>query len=378
MLPSKWLLGIGTLAALMGVFASFGTLLDRDASIALLIVMIALKMLEMKALRDGMVLLFMGYFLVITNFLYSQSIPTGIYMVASVLITTATMISLNHPASTQPWKWLRLAATLLGQAIPLMLLLFLLFPRVNGPLWGKPSDTFSGRSGLNDRMAPGTISQLSLSGDVAFRVAFDGPTPPPNARYWRGPVLNRFDGRTWTAGRPFSSGEVTLQGNPIGYTVVLEPNNRPWLLALDLPTSVPPAASMTGAFQLISHTPVRQRLRYHVYSHISYVASPKLDPIDKWYALQLPLHGNPRARDLAMSWRADGFRGRGIVNRALGMFRDGEFSYTLTPPPLGDEAVDDFLFNTHRGFCEHYASSFVFLMRAAGIPARQRGHRYSR
>ena len=199
-LPARWLL-IGLAGATAaGIYASFHTLLGRDAGVALLVAMLALKLLESATLRDSMVAIFISYFLVITHFLYSQSIPTGLYLLLVVLVITATLIGLNHPGKPlEPRKQVRLAAVLLGQAVPVMLVLFLFFPRVPGPLWGMPSDAYEGMTGLGDSMAPGNISKLSQSGAVAFRVAFDGPPPKPEQRYWRGPVLDFFDGRRWSA-----------------------------------------------------------------------------------------------------------------------------------------------------------------------------------
>lgn len=370
-LPGQRLLLLAAVAAALGVLATYHTLFGRDAGVALLVVMLSLKLMEIRGLRDVMVALFLGYFLVITNFLYSQSIPMGFYMLAAVLLITATMVGLNHAGKDAPWKRLRIAAVLLGQAVPVMLVLFVLFPRVPGPLWGLPSDAYAGMTGLSDTMAPGSISRLSQSGEVAFRVVFDGPAPPPRQRYWRGPVLNRFDGRTWSAGLSrLGNAAFIAQGVPVGYTVTLEPHNKHWLFALDLPASVPTAARMTRDFQLLSTAPVRQRVRYHVLSYPHYEAMPELGENERGRALQLPPDANPRARKLAASWKASGAGGREIVARALSLFRNGPFVYTLTPPLLGQEPVDDFLFNTRRGFCEHYAGSFVFLMRAAGVPAR--------
>jgi transglutaminase-like putative cysteine protease len=370
-IPGQRLLLLAAVAAALGVLATYHTLLGRDAGVALLIAMLSLKLMEIRGLRDVMVAIFLGYFLIITGFLYSQSILIGLYMLPAVLMITATMIGFQHPGDDAPWKRLRLAAVLLGQAVPVMLVLFVLFPRVPGPLWGLPRDAYAGMTGLSDTMAPGSISRLSQSGAVAFRVVFDGRLPPPAQRYWRGPVLNRFDGRTWSAGffRPSSPAFVAL-GAPVGYTVTLESHNKHWLFALDLPASVPSGARMTGDFQLLSTAPVRQRLRYHVVSYPRYEETPELRVSERRRALQLPPDADPQARQLAASWVASGADARGIVARALAMFRNEPFVYTLTPPPLGQQPVDEFLFNTRRGFCEHYAGSFVFLMRAAGIPAR--------
>lgn len=371
-LPKKWLLFLLAGAATAGVVSHYHTLFGRDAGVALLVAMIALKLMEMRTLRDTMVVIFLGYFLVITNFLYSQSIPTALYLLLVVLITTATMIAysdLNNGLATRPR--LRLAGVLLLQAIPLMLVLFVFFPRI-APLWGLPRDSHAGMTGLSDNMSPGAISQLIGSDAIAFRVKFEGPPPDKHLRYWRGPVLWDYDSRTWSThpALPISNVKVTRFSPVLNYTITLEPHNQKWLFALDIPAIKPPGVSVTSDLQLLSPVPVRQRVRYDLSSYVQYRFGHDLDDAQWERALALPEGSNPRAVQLGQRWRATLKDSRAIVDQALGMFREEPFVYTLQPPLLGQEAMDEFLFGTRRGFCEHYASAFVLLMRAAGVPAR--------
>jgi len=371
-LPKKWLLLLLAAAASASLFSHYHTLFGRDAGVALLVVMIALKLMEMKSLRDTMVVIFLSYFLVITGFLYSQSIPTAFYLLLVVLLTTATMIGyndVNNGLNARPR--LRLAGILLAQAVPLMLVLFVFFPRVS-PLWGLPKDAYAGMTGISDSMSPGAISQLIRSEAIAFRVKFDGPPPHQNLRYWRGPVLWDYDGRTWSTRQPLDGAPVQLipLGTAMHYTVTLEPHNQRWLFALDLPATLPPDSIAGADLQILSQKPVQQRLRYSIASHTQYRFGVELGENERKRALHLPARANPQARELAGHWRSSLKKTQAIVNQALSMFRNEVFVYTLHPPLLGRQAVDDFLFKTRRGFCEHYTSSFVFLMRAAGIPAR--------
>lgn len=370
-LPRKWLLLLIAAAATAGIFVHYHTLLGRDAGVALLVVMIALKLMEMKTLRDTMVVIFLSYFLVITHFLYSQSIPTAFYLLGVVLLTTATMIGHNHPLEHFPSRpRLRLAGIMLLQAIPLMLVLFVFFPRV-GPLWGLPKDAYSGMSGLSDSMSPGAISQLIRSDAVAFRVRFDGPPPESSQRYWRGPVFWDYDGRTWSTRNKPPAGDASFRplGQPLDYTVTLEAHKQRWLFALDLPAKLPPGSSASSDFQITALRPLQQRIRYSLTSYPTYRLGEILSDEAWERALYLPA-GNPRSVQLATQWRTSLGSPRAIAQEALRMFREESYFYTLNPPLLGDQAVDGFLFGSRRGFCEHYASSFVFLMRAAGIPAR--------
>ncbi len=371
-LPNKWFLFGLTAAITAGILGTFHTLLGRDAGVTLLVAMIALKLMEMKSPRDTMVLIFLSYFLVITGFLYSQSIPMAFYLFVVVLVTTTTMIGyqdVNGGLGVRPR--LRLAGSLLVQAVPLMLVLFVLFPRVP-PLWGLPKDAHAGMTGLSDSMSPGSISQLIGSEAIAFRVRFDGPPPHPNTRYWRGPVLWDYDGRSWSTRTPLdgAAAQVEPLGEALRYTLTLEPHNQRWLFALDLPATLPPGSRAGGDMQILAQSPVQHRLRYSLASHTDYRFGVTLAENERQRALRLPADANPRSLELAARWRGTHENPRAIVDAALGMFRNQDFIYTLSPPLLGQQAVDEFLFGTRRGFCEHYAGAFVFLMRAAGIPAR--------
>lgn len=372
-LPGKWPLYLIATATAAAIAVSHGSPFGREPGVALFIALIALKLLEMRSLRDAMLLAYLGFFAILTGFFYSQTLLATLYMLVSVLAITAALVGLNQMVGEPSAKRrLRLSGELLAQSLPVMLVLFVFFPRVQGPLWGLPQDAYSALSGLSDSMSPGSISQLSLSEAVAFRVAFTPPLPRPSQMYWRGPVLWEYDGLTWTPGRPtrFRLASVEAEGAPIRYTVTLEPHNKQWLFALDLPARAPPRSRMTMDFQLIHSLPVRQRLRYEAQSHLRYRAAVREIPSELKRALQLPPEINPRARALAETWRRDSKTAEEVVTAALAHFRNQPFVYTLTPPLLGRDAMDDFLFTTRRGFCEHYASGFVFLMRAAGVPSR--------
>jgi transglutaminase-like putative cysteine protease len=369
-LPPRWLLMGISIAGVSGIFFSFHTLFGREAGVTLLILLATLKLLELRAMRDAMVLVFLANFIIITNFFYSQSIPTALFMMFSLLVIMATWVHM-YTGTLALKPRMRIAAVLLLQAIPLTLLLFVLFPRVQGPLWGMPQDAYS-KSGLDDKMSPGSMSKLSLSDAVAFRVTFAGTAPLHAQMYWRGPVLWDFDGRTWTQG--LSGGNrlshLDNTGSPTDYTVTLEPHNKKWLFTLDMPTRLSIPAIQTYDFQMLSKAPISARIRYTAHSQLVYRANAEESPSMLQRALSLPQGFNPRARELAGKWRAEQADDEAIVRTALSYFNHENFVYTLEPPLLGPNSVDDFLFVSRKGFCEHYASSFVFLMRAAGIPAR--------
>jgi transglutaminase-like putative cysteine protease len=370
-LPSRWLLLLIAFVATVGVFLGYRTIFGRDAGVTLLVIMLGLKLLETRTLRDAMLLSFLAYFLVITNFLYSQAIGTGLYMLACTVVITATMTNLNYADAEPPFRaQLRTACVLLAQSVPLMLVLFLLFPRVSGPLWGLPRDAFAGVSGLSDTMTPGSITSLVLSDAVAFRVRFESEIPRAKDLYWRGPLMWDFDGRTWSAQSfVYTTARIAAQGDLVKYEVTLEPHNRRWLFALDLPAVAPPHSIVSTDYQLYSVRPVNNRLRYDMASFLN----ARFGAVESRFALNRALRNpsrlNPRAQELGRELRQKHVDDEGIIGEMLGMFRRN-FVYTLEPPPLGEHPVDEFLFSTRSGFCEHYASAFAVVMRAAGIPTR--------
>jgi transglutaminase-like putative cysteine protease len=370
-LPSRWLVFGITAVALLGVWVEYRTIFGRQPGILLLVLFAGLKLLETRTHRDATAAAFLGYFLIITNFLYSQSIPTGLLMCAAVFALTTTLVGFSAPNRTAGSS-MRTAALLLAHAAPAALALFLLFPRVQAPLWGLPQDAYSGMTGLSDTMSPGNLSNLALSDAIAFRAEFHGALPPQALRYWRGPVMWDFDGRTWTLGdyvlarqNPPTVGTTTYR-----YDVVLEPHNRTWLFALESAASVPPQARYSGDGQILARFPVRSRLRYDLTSVVAPALRAEERPFLLQRALRLPAGFNPGATALAAEWRAAAGDDADVLSRAIAYFRQGRFTYTLEPPLLGAHSVDEFLFTVKAGFCEHFSSAFVFLMRAAGIPAR--------
>ena len=385
-LPARTLRLFLTLIALAITFASFHALFGRQAGIGLLIVMLCLKLLEMKKERDVVVTIGLGYFVVITVFLYNQSIFVGIHMLAVIILLTTALTAHNRESSsiTQSQN-LKLACNMLLQATPLMLLLFVLFPRIPGPLWSLPGDSLGSKTGLSDTMSPGNISHLSNDDSVAFRVQFEGKVPPQAKLYWRGPVFTNFDGRSWNNPEDKNSGKINTRtsnrhtannmsysasGKPVKYTITMMPTNQNWLFALEMFAKLPPDSALTQDYEISAQHPVEQLKRYSIESYTDYQLDPDTMP-DRDIYLQLPGQPTSRIMDLVKKWRSESpVSKQGIVSLALKYFAEKPFYYTRTPPLLLKNPVDEFLFETRRGFCEHYASAFVYLMRVSGIPAR--------
>ncbi len=372
-LPSKWLLMLLLGLAIAGTLWTHRTLFGRDAGVTFVTLMLSLKLLETRSKRDVVVAVFLSYFLILTNFFYSQTIGIAALMLVSLVLITSVLIAANRDAAPMPvLAQTRLAGLIILQAFPMMLVLFLLFPRVNGPLWGLPADSTASTSGLSESMSPGQITSLSLSDGVAFRVKFNSPTPKESSMYWRGPVLSAFDGRNWRmqAGNPLRPSRFEEAGAAVDYTVTLEPLSKPWLFALEMPTKLPEYARLTPDLQPINTKPTQSRLRYDARSYPSYRPVAFEEHTDLAPYLVLPPRSNARTREMIATWVFEGTRGEAMVARALRYFRTEEFFYTFEPPLLDNNPVDEFLFITKRGFCEHYASAFTVMMRMAGIPAR--------
>lgn len=365
-----------TLAAGVALYLHFGTVLGRDAGSALLVIMVGLKLLELKQRRDATLLILLSYLLLAIQFMFIQAIAQVMYTTAAVLGITAVWVTLNNPLDERSWRAdVKIAARLLGQAVPLTLILFVLFPRLPGPLWSLPSDAHGARTGLSGEMEPGRISQLALSTAVAFRADFAGHIPPAAQRYWRGPVFEMTDGRRWwgSAGPQTRSTDSALPFQPSGeayqYVLTLEPNGGAWLPALELPTSIPADVERLPTLEL------KAKQRIDALRRDAYISFPTFQITAATEAellrnLRIPNTTSGRTQQLAQHWRHSARTDREVIDAALRYFHTEPFVYTLEPPLLGANPIDEFLFETRRGFCEHYAAAFTLLMRSAGIPAR--------
>jgi transglutaminase-like putative cysteine protease len=365
-------LGLGA-ALLFAVVAQFNAISGLAAGTALLAAMGAVKLLETRDRRDHYIVLGVSLFLMLAATLDRQDLPRLVLYGAHLWLCCATLAVIGTPgAGLNARAALGLAGRSLGYALPIMLLLFLFFPRVQGQIWSLPAGG-AAVTGLGDEMSPGSISQLSESEEPAFRVTFDGARPPSTSLYWRGPVLHQFDGYTWRRemGRVYRSAELTYFGQAYRYRVTLEPHRQRWWFALDLPVAPSrPGVFFTFDYQLVSAEPVTQAVSYEMTSHIEYRSSDEASLLARRIDLQLPANRNRRTLEWARRERARAGSDAAYVQRVMNLFRDGGYVYSLTPPLLDLDSVDDFLFRTRTGFCGHYASAFATLMRAAGIPAR--------
>jgi protein-glutamine gamma-glutamyltransferase len=358
------------LALVALVLARYHTLNGLAAGTTLLLLMAALKLLETRSARDEGVMLGVALFLLLAACLDREALVRAPLYAGEAWLCCAALAVIAAPGLGGAAA-LKLAGRALLLSLPLAVALFLFFPRLAGAFWAIPQGE-QAVTGLSDSMSPGSILALIASYEPAFRVKFTGALPPPAERYWRGPVLHDFDGQTWRAGALFRTREpLTYLGTAYRYEVALEPSHRRWWLALDTPLASPDAhVLLTYDYQLLAEERVNQPVTYEVVSYTHTGTSLPLDPAARREDTALPPGANPRTRALAQSLRARAADDADFVHAVLEHLAHGGFVYSLTPERLGANAVDEFLFDTREGFCGHYASAFVTLMRGAGVPAR--------
>ena len=391
-LPGRWVLAGALALAIAATWASHKTIVGRDAGVTLIVMLLTLKTLELRARRDAMVVFFLGFFVLLSNFFYSQSLPTALAMVLGLMGLLTALVNAHMTAGKPPlMQALRTAAWLALWGAPVMVALFLFFPRM-APLWGVPSDDLAGRSGLSENMRVGEVASLAMDDSVALRIRFetpDGKEPPASALYFRGPVLSQFDGRNWqsdTMGDPMADAmtlpQLKVAGEPIRYQMLIEPSKRRWLTLLDAVPSeplIPPGASvgrmrMSANLQWMTQRPITDVLRVDAQSYPLFSYGPQKMGAQLQRYLQLPPGSNPRTAQLGqqiLAQAGDHAATSVLVTAALQRLRIGGYTYTLEPGVVDNiHTADDFWFDSKQGFCEHIASAFAVLMRSMGVPAR--------
>ncbi len=376
--PGRWVKVALTVSSFAGIYTSYGSLIGLEPTVALLLTAFALKLIELSQRKDAYVLLFLGYFVIITEFLFSQDLLITLYSLVTVILVTTALVALHQPGEHQFKRGtIRLASVMLVQAMPLMVVLFFVFPRF-GPLWTVPMKSHTAKTGMSDFMKPGDVASLSQSADVAFRVKFDGEIPAQSALYWRGLVFSRLEQGVWSGlgyydvpvgeQRPR---QVSTAGDALHYTIIMEPTQQNWLFGLHYAHSNTPGVMHTSDYRLFSPAPLESQFMYRVDSWQDVATDTQLSEWRLKTETTLPPAGNPATRKLAMDLRQSASSDEHFSDLVLDHFNRETFVYTLRPGRLsGPHPIDQFMFKSRRGFCEHYASAFVFMMRVAGVPAR--------
>lgn len=372
--PGRWSLLPLTFGGIVNVYHAYHTVVGQEAGTALLASMLALKLLETRQVRDIRFGSLLFGFLLVTQFLFDQSPGLALFLTVLLVLNFALMADLCRRVPRPLYHSVTLALRLTLQALPLAVVLFILFPRLDAPLWNLNPVENTGKSGVKPWLEPGSVSELVIDGSLAFRVRFDGPIPDPQRLYWRGPVAWNTDGRRWLPAEPhqFPRLEATPKAalDPVSYVVTLEPTGQRWLFALDLPAvTTAEGARITHDFQVLAADRILEPKVYRMESALTY-HSGDLPLEEEAAGLQLPHNVTDRMRALVADWQERAKTPEELIQQGLGYFNQEPFHYTLLPPKLGENPADEFLFETKRGFCEHYASSFALMMRIGGIPSR--------
>ena len=378
---------LGFLLGLVGLWLTYNTAFGLDMGVAFLVLCLASKLWELYKRRDAYVVLNLSLFVLAALFLMDQGLLTTLEVVLGAVIVLLAFIALNDDSNDDGDGRLRTLGVLGIGALPLLVVLFLFFPRLP-PLWSVQLSGQQATTGVSDSMSPGDFANLGQSTELAFRVEFGDERPPQQQLYWRGLVFSDFDGVTWRPSNQvsqwstrsqaptwiqnaFATVPEQVQAAPTRYQIILEPTQQNWLFGLDYPFSQQPDINITSNFTLSKDQPVTQQLRYDVLQFAPMRIDPVLTEASRRLNLALPAEGNPQARALAQQLfvqsGSDPVRYMAAIERWI---NQTEFRYTLSPPRLNTNRIDEFLFQTKAGFCEHYSSSFTFMMRAAGIPAR--------
>jgi protein-glutamine gamma-glutamyltransferase len=373
-LPKSQLLFVLTLFgfALLLSQHTHSRLLGRDAGTELFIVALGLKLLETRSERDFYLVTFLAFIVAASLFLYQQSLFMAAYILAVCCVLFATLVAINS-IQVHPFAALKTASIIVLQAIPMAVVIFILFPRVEAPRWMIFQEKNKAKIGLSDSMEPGSISELSTSDELVFRVQFTAEIPPPKARYWRGPVLSYTDGKRWTQlnSQRFvrSLDQPTFAGTPYQYTLLMEAQEKNWVFALDLPAQFSAPLERNGHYQLINPENANKRAEYQITSYPLYNTG-NLTSLEYQDSTQLPREPSERVKQLVTQLHGFENQPELFIGELLRYFKTQDFHYTLTPPLMEENPIESFLFDKRRGFCSHYASAFVYLMRVAGIPAR--------
>ena len=371
-LPNKRLVFMLIVGGLTLLYSQYHGVLGRDAGTRLFVIALGLKLLEIKSERDLYLITYLAFIIAATQFLYDQSLLTAAYLFFICSLLLATLVSINS-GKPQTRAALKTAGLIMIQALPIAAVLFVLFPRVEAPKWMLLKEEHHARMGLSDSMEPGSISNLGMSGDLVFRVTFTGAVPPPEQRYWRGPVFSHTDGKKWTQVQDLRFGRFldkpVVNGAAYEYTLLMEPQDKPWVFALDMPTVFSLPLSRNANYQLITAENPDKRAEYKVTSYTDYNTGT-ITRTEVKDATQLP--GAPSGKIKQLVEQLHGFDRppEDFINRILNHFRKENFHYTLTPPLMEENPIERFLFTTRYGFCSHYAAAFVYLLRVAHIPAR--------
>jgi len=370
--PNKIIIFSLTIAGMILLFLQYHTVFGRDAGTSLFLTALGLKLMEMRKPKDIILITYLAFIVAASQFLYVQNIFMAAYIFLVCSLLLGTLILINNPREPR-FSSFKQSSIILFQALPFMIVMFIFFPRLEAPKWMFLNDPHTTQSGLGNTLEPGSISRLGQSDELVFRVRFSGAIPPPDQRYWRGPVFSYTDGTRWSQIKvkknKAKASEPEFSGTSYQYTLLQEPQQQNWIFALDLPAKYPAQTVRNTNYQLLASKKTNNRTEYQITSYTTYNTGPinKKELIDN---LQLPEQPSKRLTELVIKLQGSSNNPKQLIKNTLDYFSNSDFFYTLHPPLMHEKPIESFLFEHRRGFCSHYATAFVYLMRIAKIPAR--------
>ena len=340
-----------------------------------------LKAFEIKQRKDFYQVLLLGLFLLASAFIFKQDLVFSLFVALALSLNLMVLLQVFSPKQSV-FSSAKTVVMLLLQSSILAIVLFVVFPRLS-PFWQVPNAQ-SAQTGLSDEVSPGDIANLALSSDLAFRVDFQGSKIPRySSLYWRAMTLENYDGRKWSRvknkekhsnkNKPSLSDKPFIpltSGKGIAYNIIVEPSNQTWLFGLSVAISDDPKLRLINDYTIQSRTVLSQLSHYQIESYLQAPLDLLMSKTKKQRNLTIIKGSNPKLEHLALALIQKYPDPIDRSNAVLALFRNQEYFYTLKPPLLINNSLDQFFFDTKAGFCVHYASAYTYLMRAAGIPAR--------
>ncbi|TVP58185.1 MAG: DUF3488 domain-containing protein, partial [Halomonadaceae bacterium] len=360
---SKTLLLSLTLVTVAGFWVVYRGQYTVDTAASFFVLTVALKWLELRQRRDLFVLFFILCYLVTVTLLFQDSILWTLLLLLVIFLLFNGLQQATAGASRQvSWDSWRRSGWLFLKALPVVVILFVFFPRM-GPLWSVPLVSEQAVTGLSEEMSPGEITNLAQNSQRAFRVQFGGDTPPPAQRYWRALILDRFDGRTWRRHSTDSPERVSrvsrgASGEQLPddhYEVLMEPSYQRWGYALEGSISASPELTQDRRGLVSFNRSVDTSIRYRMQMQTQAFLGEFLNDEEHARYTQIPGQGNSRTLVWVAQQQALEPDPQALVNRFMEHFNQQPYHYTLRPAALGADPVDELLFETYQGFCEHYA-----------------------
>ena len=377
--PPSWVMIILMVFSLGLILFFYGGWNGQKAGISFLVLLVALKFLESRGLRDYFVTCLILYFLAASSFLFDSSITSIVIVLVYTIAITAILLKLSNPKEIKALAAIGASTEIIVKALPLAIFLFFFFPRIQGDFGFLPSQDFSeGKDALSNSLVAGEMAASAFDNSLAFRVQFDGAIPAREFLYWRSKVMNIERNFQWEVALPqlrrFNEAirkrkAASLNNGDISYEILHEKTKDLFIPYLDYVAGIS-SGELLDDYSVYISKPIDSDFNYRGSSTLK-PSLPKPVKLDRARLLQTTAQPSAKMQTLLRQWRSNASTDKQLADLVYKWLADNEFSYSLRPPTLDqDRPLEDFIFNSKVGYCEHYASTFSTLMRWLGVPAR--------